>query len=123
MVVNEPDIRVKRIYEPADADDGTRILVDGMWPRGVSKEGAALHEWRKDVAPSQELRQWFGHRVERWDEFCDRYRAELATNRGVDELAVVARQGRLTLLFSARDHEHNQAVLLAEVVAERLARE
>ena len=121
MVVTEPAIVVKRIFEPAAEDDGTRILVDGIWPRGVSKDAAALHAWRKDVAPSHELRQWFGHRVERWDDFCDRYRAELATNAGVDELAMVARTGRLTLLFSARDQEHNQAVALAEVVAERLA--
>ncbi|HWJ70711.1 MAG TPA: DUF488 domain-containing protein [Sphingobium sp.] len=109
-------LHLKRVYEPASADDGARILVDRLWPRGVSKEEAALADWMKDVAPSAELRQWFGHEPARWDEFRKRYRMELAGNPGIETLRMMARKGKVTLVYGARDEAHNQAVVLAEAV-------
>ena len=111
-------IKIKRVYEPVAPSDGTRVLVDRVWPRGVSRERAALDSWLPGVGPSTELRRWFGHEPERWLEFRERYRAELDGNDLVAELAGIARAGTLTLLYSARDTEHNQAVVLAEVVAD-----
>lgn len=105
---------VKRVYDAVSADDGYRVLVDRLWPRGVSKERAQLDEWCKDVAPSAELRRWFGHVPERFAEFSERYRAELAGDPAVPE--IVARWSThptVTLLFGARDREHNEAVVLA----------
>jgi len=112
-------VRTKRIYEAPEDGDGHRILVDGIWPRGVSKERAALDRWMPDVAPSSELRQWFGHEPEKWDEFQLRYRAELEASPDLDELAAIAATGPTTLLYSARDETHNQAVALAAVLDER----
>lgn len=90
-----------------------RVLVDRLWPRGVSKEGAALDRWMREAAPSDDLRTWFGHDPSRWDGFVERYEAELDGNAGlVDELVRLAREGTLTLLYSARDERHNQAVAL-----------
>jgi len=109
-------VRVKRIYEPIDVDDGHRVLVDRMWPRGVAREGAALDAWMPEVAPSTELRKWFAHDPERWPEFRARYAAELVNNPRVAELAAMAARGTLTLLYSARDTDHNQAVALASVL-------
>jgi len=109
-------LRLKRVYEPACDEDGIRILVDRLWPRGVSKDEAALAEWMKDVAPSAALRQWFGHEPARWDEFRKRYRAELKDNPAVETLREMARKGTVTLVYSARDEQHNQAVVLAEAV-------
>jgi uncharacterized protein YeaO (DUF488 family) len=110
-------VRTKRIYEPASATDGYRVLVDRVWPRGVSKDAAAVDEWARELAPSKELRQWFGHRPERFEEFRRRYRQEL---RGRDEelgaLRKRSRRGTVTLLFGARDTEHNNAVVLAELL-------
>ncbi|MDR3499837.1 MAG: DUF488 domain-containing protein [Parvibaculum sp.] len=108
------EIAIKRVYEPAAKSDGTRILVDRLWPRGVSRAGAALDVWMKDVAPSAELRKWFNHEPERWAEFRRRYEAELKKNRAAVEL-LLAHGGkkRLTLLYSAHDEERNQAVVLA----------
>jgi uncharacterized protein YeaO (DUF488 family) len=112
------DIRIKRIYDPASRDDGTRVLVDRLWPRGIKKEDAALTAWMKDVAPSNELRKWFGHDPARWTEFKKRYQRELVGNEtALDQLAGLAKKGRLTLLYGARDTEHNQAVALAEFLA------
>jgi len=109
------DICIKRIYEPPAADDGVRVLLDRIWPRGLKKEAAALDAWRKDVEPSDVLRRWFGHEPARWDEFCRRYEAELEANpEGVCWLLERARQGRLTLCYSARDPVHNQAVVLRD---------
>lgn len=106
---------MKRAYEPASRDDGTRVLVDRVWPRGLTKAKAAIDQWMKDVAPSTELRQWFGHDPERWTEFRRRYRAELARRPDLlKELRAIARDGRLTLVYSARDEQHNQAVVLRE---------
>lgn len=113
-------VRLKRVYAPASAEDGTRVLVDRLWPRGVSKARAALGSWNKDAAPSTELRQWFGHDPARWEGFRERYRAELKHNpEAVEALHTLARQGPVTLLFGARDEVHNEAVVLREVLLGR----
>ena len=111
------DVRLKRVYEPANHSDGYRILIDRLWPRGVSRERAALDAWEPELAPSTELRTWFGHDPHRFEEFRRRYADELRSQRPrLTELRRQARDGRLTLVFSARDTEHNDAVVLAEVV-------
>ena len=109
------DIAVKRAYEAPDKADGQRVLVDRIWPRGVRKEDAELTLWLKEIAPSDELRKWFGHEPERWAEFQERYRAELDGNgEAVAELRGLLREGRVTLLYGAHDEAHNNAVALAE---------
>jgi uncharacterized protein YeaO (DUF488 family) len=111
------DIQMKRVYEPAQRSDGYRILIDRLWPRGVSRERAALDAWEPELAPSTELRTWFGHDPDRFEEFRRRYADELRGQRPrLTELRRRARDGTLTLVFSARDTEHNDAVVLAEVV-------
>jgi uncharacterized protein YeaO (DUF488 family) len=111
------DVRLKRAYEPASAEDGYRVLVDRLWPRGISKEQAALDGWEKDLSPSSELRQWFGHEPGRFPGFRRRYIDELRARRGrLQELRRRARSGRLTLVYAARDEERNEAVVLAEVI-------
>ena len=115
-------VKIKRVYERAERGDGERILVDRLWPRGLSKRAAAVDAWMKDLGPSHELRKWFGHDPGRWPEFRRRYVAELRTQR--DPLMAIARKatrGAVTLLFGARDPEHNQAVVLKGVI-ERLQR-
>jgi uncharacterized protein YeaO (DUF488 family) len=113
-------IRIQRIYEPPKKDQGRRVLVDRIWPRGVSREAAALDLWLKDIAPSTELRKWFGHDPSRFAGFRNRYRQELEENpQPVAELAALARQGDILLLYSARDEHFNQAVVLAEYLNER----
>ncbi len=109
-------ITVKRIYEPTDAEDGFRVLVDRLWPRGVSKEKAKLDLWFKEIAPSNDLRTWFHHDPEKWQEFVKRYHAELRYNQeAVAELEQLAKHHKkLTLLFGAKDTEHNEAVVLQE---------
>ncbi|HKN65247.1 MAG TPA: DUF488 family protein [Gemmatimonadaceae bacterium] len=115
-------VKLKRAYEPASASDGKRILVDRLWPRGVSKANAAIDEWMKDVAPSASLRQWFGHDPKRWPEFRRRYKRELRDHEELlRHLASLASRGRVTLVFGARDEEHNDAVVLAAVIRARLA--
>ena len=110
-------IRLKRAYEPAADDDGVRVLVDRLWPRGVRKKDAAIDHWLKDVAPSAELRKWFGHDPDRWEEFRERYRAELGGHPAeLDELRALARSAPITLVFAARDQVHNDAVVLREVL-------
>lgn len=106
-------IELKRAYQaPADAD-GFRVLVDRIWPRGVSKEQLRLDDWLKDVAPSDELRKWFGHDSEKWHEFVRRYHEELNNQKGlVEDLLAKARVGGITLVFAAKDEEHNNAVAL-----------
>ncbi len=117
-------IRLKRVYEEPEASDGYRVLVDRLWPRGLSKESAALDLWAKEVAPSNELRRWFGHEEERWEEFKKRYRAELeqageqVQNR-LEELAGRGRNGTLTLLYAARESRHNNAELLKSYLEEK----
>jgi uncharacterized protein YeaO (DUF488 family) len=111
------DIRLKRAYAPPSADDGVRILVDRLWPRGLRKESAVIDQWRKDAAPSAGLRQWFGHKPQRWEEFCTRYQAEIAERpEALAELRDLARQGPITLLFAAHDELHNNAVALSELL-------
>jgi uncharacterized protein YeaO (DUF488 family) len=111
------DVRLKRAYEPASAEDGYRVLVDRLWPRGVSKKQAELDEWEKELAPSSKLREWFGHESGRFAEFRRRYIDELRVNRSrLKELRHRARIGTLTLVYSAHDSEHNDAVVLAEVL-------
>ena len=114
-----PIVSIKRIYEPASVRDGRRILVDRLWPRGVSKAKAHLDAWMKEVAPSTELRQWFGHRPERWADFRQRYLAELKENPEVRKLRDMAAEEPVTLLYGARDAAHNDAVVLAEHLASR----
>jgi len=111
-------VTIKRIYEPKNPQDGCRVLVDRLWPRGVSKEKAALDLWMKNIGPSTELRQWFGHDPNKWAEFQKKYRAELK-NKGdmLDELRNLDKKhNQLTLLYGARDQEHNEAVIIAELL-------
>jgi uncharacterized protein YeaO (DUF488 family) len=111
--------QIKRIYEPAEDRDGVRVLVDRIWPRGISRFDAKISHWEKDIAPTTELRRWFGHRPERWAEFRRRYRAELAHNSAVSELRKLGRAQSVTLLYGARDVEHNQARVLLEILSRR----
>jgi uncharacterized protein YeaO (DUF488 family) len=117
-------LRIKRAYEPPASEDGLRVLVDRLWPRGLSKEAAAIDEWLKDIAPSAELRRWFGHDPERWAEFNARYRRELSSaqrSAALERLRDAARtRGSVTLLFAARDTTHNHASVLLEVLNEQL---
>ncbi len=111
------DVRLKRAYQPASRSDGYRVLIDRLWPRGVSRERARLDEWSKDLAPSRELRTWFAHEPARFEEFRRRYVEELRPHRArIAELRRRAREGTLTLVYSAADTEHNDAVVLAEVL-------
>ena len=111
-------VRVKRVYEKAEAKDGWRVLVDRLWPRGMKKEAAKIDLWMRDVAPSDTLRKWFGHDAKKWGDFQKKYRAELKEKAELlAELKKLEKEhGTLTLLFGARDEEHNQAVVLAEVL-------
>jgi uncharacterized protein YeaO (DUF488 family) len=108
-------IGLKRAYEAPDARDGYRILVDRIWPRGVNKEDARIHAWPKEIAPSNELRKWFGHDPDKWEEFKSRYFRELQDHRdALDDLLSRVRAGTVTLVFAARDEKHNNAVALKE---------
>jgi uncharacterized protein YeaO (DUF488 family) len=105
--------KIKRVYEPAETSDGKRILVDRLWPRGLSKARAHVDEWLREVSPSQELRKWFGHEPAKWAEFKRRYVAELIGKEEVlNRLRFEAKNGTVTLLYGARDEKHNQAVAL-----------
>jgi uncharacterized protein YeaO (DUF488 family) len=112
-------VQIKRIYEPAESDDGKRILVDRLWPRGVSREKAELDLWLPDVAPTSELRKWYGHADERWDQFKARYREELRENSHLPTLLGLADDGPMTLLYGAKNEAHNQAVVLQEILNKR----
>lgn len=113
-------IQIKRIYAPPTSDGGKRVLVDRIWPRGVSKKSAKLDLWLREIAPSAQLRKWFGHDPQRFCEFRDRYRKELEANRdAVDELHNLSRHDNATLLFAARDRRINHAVVLAEFLQEK----
>jgi uncharacterized protein YeaO (DUF488 family) len=110
-------VLTKRVYEPAEPGDGYRVLIDHVWPRGVSRERAKLDEWARELAPTDELRRWFDHVPERFDEFRSRYRKELRTRaEKLDELRGRAFSGPVTILYAARDEEHNNAVVLAELL-------
>lgn len=114
------DIQTKRVYEPINPQDGIRILVDRLWPRGMTKEQVHADQWLKDLAPSTALRKWFGHDREKWETFRARYFSELdAKSEAMETLIDKAVKGRLTLLFSARDTECNQAVALREHLLSR----
>jgi uncharacterized protein YeaO (DUF488 family) len=119
----EDMFQIKRAYEPPASEDGFRVLVDRLWPRGLSKEAAATDEWLKDIAPSAELRRWFGHDPKRWAEFKARYREELTSAKrsaALERLRDAARtRGAVTLLFVARDPTHNHANVLLEVLNEQ----
>jgi uncharacterized protein YeaO (DUF488 family) len=120
--IKSSNVKLKRAYEPPAADDGTRILIDRLWPRGISKAQASLDHWMKDIAPSTELRQWFGHDPERWTEFRRRYGEEVRGHREqLGRLRALARKGPVTLVFSARDERHNDAVVLRNVLLGRSA--
>jgi uncharacterized protein YeaO (DUF488 family) len=111
------DVRAKRIYDPPDDGDGYRILIDHIWPRGVSRDRACLDEWARELAPSGQLRKWFDHRPARFAEFRARYRDELITHADrIDELRRRGTGGRLTILYAARDREHNNAVVVTELL-------
>lgn len=118
-----PTIRLKRAYEKADSEDGARLLVEGLWPRGVKKEALQIERWAKEVAPSAELRQWFGHDPEKWGEFRRRYFAELrGSPEGWEVILEEARQGTVTLVYSSHDEVRNNAVALREFLLERLGK-
>ena len=113
-------IRIKRTYDPPARGDGWRVLVERLWPRGMKKDALAVDAWMKNVAPSTELRRWFDHRVERWEEFRRRYRRELAANPAAwAPILHAERRGRVTLLYSAHDTEHNGAVVLRDYLMDR----
>jgi uncharacterized protein YeaO (DUF488 family) len=112
-------IAIKRAYDEPAQDDGTRILVDRLWPRGLSKEQAHIDLWLKEIAPSDELRKWFAHDPEKFAEFRSRYKAELASGEAIDALGrlhEMARQGQVTLVYAAHDTEHNNAVVLRDLL-------
>lgn len=115
-------LKVKRVYEPLTGEDGYRILVDRLWPRGVSKEKARVNEWRKDLSPSDSLRKWFGHDPNKWEEFRKRYRSELEKAGRLADLTQIADRAKrenVTLIFSARDERRNQAIALREIALGR----
>ena len=115
--VSAGNVKLKRAYEPPTADDGTRILIDRLWPRGITKERAAIDQWMKDISPSTELRKWFGHDPARWDEFRRRYAKEVHQHAELlDQLRSLALQGPITLVYSAHDEKHNDAVELRELI-------
>lgn len=115
--IPDTNLRLKRAYEPAESDDGVRILVDRLWPRGVSKAKAALDNWVKEIAPSTELRQWFGHDPEKWPEFQRRYKAELQQHANdLEKIRDIAKERVVTLVYSAHDEVHNDAVVLRDVL-------
>ena len=114
------NIQVKRVYDPPGASDGTRILVDRLWPRGLSKASVKLDEWMKEIAPSNELRQWFGHDESKWEEFQKRYFKELDNHSDlIEQLLQKSHTGKLTLLFAAKDEEHNNAVALKKYLEKK----
>jgi uncharacterized protein YeaO (DUF488 family) len=115
--ISADHIRLKRAYEAPAPDDGTRILIDRLWPRGVNKADAAIDEWMKEIAPSTNLRKWFGHDPSRWEEFRRRYQTEIRQHAPeFDRLRALARRGRITLVFAAHDQAHNNAVALKDLL-------
>jgi len=115
--IQAENVKLKRAYDAPTDEDGTRILVDRLWPRGISKKDAALSLWMKEIAPSTELRKWFGHDPDRWNEFRKRYAREIDRNSLLlDQLRSLALKGRITLVYSAHDENHNDAVVLRDVM-------
>lgn len=116
-------VRLKRAYEPPAKEDGYRVLVERLWPRGVKKESLQLDDWLKELSPSPELRKWYGHELERWAEFQTRYARELKQEPAREQLETLverARHGTVTLVFAAKDEEHNSALLLKRELDKRL---
>jgi uncharacterized protein YeaO (DUF488 family) len=114
-------LKIKRVYEDARSSDGARFLVERLWPRGIKKEELRMKAWLKDVAPSPSLRKWYAHDTDKWEEFQRRYREELESNPEVWRLLLqAAEQGNVTLIYSARDEEHNSALVLKEFLEERI---
>ncbi|RPD39119.1 DUF488 domain-containing protein [Chitinophaga barathri] len=114
----KPVIHIKRVYETPAEEDGFRVLVDRLWPRGLKKEEAAVDEWAKDLAPTNELRKWFGHDPALWAEFQKKYKAELKNNKAVEDFVTAhGHTKRITLIYSAKDTEHNQAVVLQDYLS------
>lgn len=121
MISRAETIKLKRVYAPSAGTDGVRLLVDRIWPHGVSKDRAALDAWLKDVAPSTELRHWFNHEPDRWAEFRKRYWIELQDKEDQVQLVIdFVKRGPVTLLYAARDEEHNNAVVLRDFLIERM---
>jgi uncharacterized protein YeaO (DUF488 family) len=115
----KPVIQIKRVYEPHLEEDGCRVLVDRLWPRGLKKEGAAVDEWAKELAPSNELRKWFGHDPALWAEFKRKYKTELKDNPAVVEfISTYKNEKKITLIYSAKDERHNQALVLQEYLSD-----
>lgn len=116
-------IRLKRVYEAPGARDGSRVLVDRLWPRGIRKEDAAVDVWLKEIAPSNELRKWFGHDPDKWEEFQKRYYCELNTRNGqaVKKLIDLVKKGRVTLVYAAKDERFNNAVVIKDYIERKLA--
>lgn len=111
-------VQMKRVYETPDKDDGTRILIDRLWPRGLTKEKAKVDLWLKDIAPSTELRKWFGHDPDKWEEFQKRYSKEIKENKDTwKELQNKVKEGKVTLVYSAKDEEHNDARVLLKLLS------
>jgi uncharacterized protein YeaO (DUF488 family) len=120
MKMTEPDVRIKRIYDKPERSDGVRLLVDRLWPRGITRRDAELDDWLRELAPSSVLRRWFGHDPRRWSAFRTRYRAELRQHAPLlDALRRRATRERVTLLYGARDTQRNQAVVLRETIRKR----
>jgi len=116
-------LRLKRAYEPKAASDGRRILIDRLWPRGLSRRKVAIDDWMKELAPSADLRRWFAHDPRKWVEFQKRYKLELRTQADLlDKIAKRALRGRVTLVYGARDEAHNDAVVLSAVIRRRISR-
>jgi uncharacterized protein YeaO (DUF488 family) len=114
-----PQLEIRRVYAPPSPHEGRRVLVDRVWPRSLSKQDLEGVLWLKELGPSTELRKWFGHKPERWEEFRKRYFAELSTNPALKTVKTLIREGSVTLLYSAHDEEHNQAVALSEYLRQR----
>jgi uncharacterized protein YeaO (DUF488 family) len=115
-------LKTKRVYDQPEKTDGKRILVDRLWPRGLSREKAQIDEWFRDIAPSDELRKWFGHKPERWEEFQERYREELRSaekQQQLIDLRSMIRAGTVTLLFASKDGEHNNAIALTGILKQK----
>ena len=113
-------VKIKRIYEKPEANDGYRMLVDRLWPRGITKKAAALDQWNKEIAPSTELRKWFGHQPEQFEEFTQKYKDELATKADeLDKIKILSQAQNLTLLYAAKDKQINHAKVLLEVISNK----
>ena len=118
--ISAKNVRLKRAYESPSPDDGTRVLIDRLWPRGVKKADAAIDDWIKDLSPSTGLRQWFGHEPAKWEEFRRRFTQELSQHPNqLSHLRDRARKGRITLIYSAHDELHNDAIVLRDVLLGR----